>query len=108
MRGSIGHKADLLCTDYAASKGGQMGMMKNLSSRLAQYNISVNEVSPAMVGATGLLPSADSVPGVVDSIPLKRLCSPEEVANVVIMYTKTGFATVCGLMIMRRVELTSV
>jgi len=39
MRGSIGHKADLLCTDYAASKGGQMGMMKNLSSRLAQYNI---------------------------------------------------------------------
>lgn len=70
-------------------------MMRNLSSRLAQYNISVNEVSPAMVGATGLLPSADSVPGVVDSIPLKRLCSPEEVANVVLMFTKTGFATVC-------------
>lgn len=75
-----------------------MGMMRNLSSRLAQYNISVNEVSPAMVGATGLLPSADSVPGVVDSIPLKRLCSPEEVANVVLMYTKTGFATVRELL----------
>lgn len=69
-------------------------MMKNLSSRLAPYNISVNDVSPAMVGSTGLLPSADSVPGVVDNIPLKRLCAPEEVANVVLMYARTGFATV--------------
>ncbi|KAG9803045.1 NAD(P)-binding protein, partial [Aureobasidium melanogenum] len=78
---------------YAASKGGLQAMMKNLSSRLAPYNISVNDVSPAMVGSTGLLPSADSVPGVVDNIPLKRLCAPEEVANVVLMYAKTGFAT---------------
>jgi 3-oxoacyl-[acyl-carrier protein] reductase len=54
-------------------------MMKNLSSRLAPYNISVNDVSPAMVGSTGLLPSADSVPGLVDNIPLHRLCAPEEV-----------------------------
>ena len=72
-------------------------MMKNLSSRLAPYNISVNDVSPAMVGSTGLLPSADSVPGVVDNIPLQRLCAPEEVANVVLMYSRTGFATVCSL-----------
>lgn len=71
-----------------------MGMMKNLSSRLAEYNISVNDVAPAMVGNTGLLPSADSVPGVVDNIPLSRLCAPEEVANVVLMYAGTGFATV--------------
>ncbi|KAI4724029.1 NAD(P)-binding protein [Aureobasidium sp. EXF-10728] len=78
---------------YAASKGGLQSMMKNLSSRLAPYNISVNDVSPAMVGSTGLLPSADSVPGVVDNIPLQRLCAPEEVANVVSMYCKTGFAT---------------
>lgn len=71
-----------------------MGMMKNLSSRLAQYNISVNDVAPAMVGKTGLLPSEDSVPGLIDSIPLSRLCAPEEVANVVVMYASTGFATV--------------
>lgn len=73
-------------------------MMKNLSSRLAEYNISVNDVAPAMVGATGLLPSADSVPGLVDSIPLSRLCAPEEVANVVLMYSQTGFATVSRLL----------
>ena len=70
-----------------------MAMMKNLSTRLAEYNITVNDVAPAMVGSTGLLPNADSVPGLVDSIPLKRLCTPEEVANVVFMYCTTGFAT---------------
>jgi 3-oxoacyl-[acyl-carrier protein] reductase len=31
-------------------------MMKNISSRLAEYNISGNDVAPAMVGATGMLP----------------------------------------------------
>ena len=43
-------------TDYAVSTGGLIGMMKNLSTRLAQYNISVNDVAPAMIGGTGMIP----------------------------------------------------
>ncbi|PSN72140.1 NAD(P)-binding protein [Corynespora cassiicola Philippines] len=78
---------------YAASKGGLTSMMKNLSSRLAEYNITVNDVSPAMIGETGLIPSGDSVPGLVDSIPLGRLGVPQEVANVVEMFCKTGYMT---------------
>ncbi|KXT07011.1 hypothetical protein AC578_7207 [Pseudocercospora eumusae] len=78
---------------YAASKGGLMGMMKNLSTNLAAWNISVNDVAPAMVGNTGLLPSGDQFPGLVDSIPLHRLCEPEEVANAVTFYARTGFTT---------------
>ncbi|KAF2252102.1 NAD(P)-binding protein [Trematosphaeria pertusa] len=78
---------------YAASKGGLTSMMKNLSTRLAQYNITVNDVSPAMIGETGLLPSGDSVPGLVDSIPLGRLGVPQEVANVVLMFCTTGYMT---------------
>lgn len=30
-----------------------MGMMKNLSTNLAPWNIAVNDVAPAMVGNTG-------------------------------------------------------
>ncbi|EGP89396.1 unnamed protein product [Zymoseptoria tritici ST99CH_1A5] len=78
---------------YAASKGGLMGMMKNLSTTLAPLNITVNDVAPAMVGNTGLLPSGDQFPGLVDSIPMHRLCEPEEVANAVTFYARTGFAT---------------
>lgn len=79
--------------DYAASKGGLTGMMKNLSTRLAEYNISVNDVAPAMIGDTGMLSSAAAFPEVVESIPLKRLGTPEETANVVTMLVKTGYMT---------------
>lgn len=68
-------------------------MMKNLATRLAEFNITVNDVSPAMIGDTGLIPSGDSVPGLVDSIPLGRLGSPREVANVVKMFCETGYMT---------------
>ncbi|RDW65493.1 3-oxoacyl-(acyl-carrier protein) reductase-like protein [Coleophoma crateriformis] len=78
---------------YAASKGGLTAMMKNLSSHLAQFNISVNDIAPAMIGATGMIPNADTVPGLVDSIPLHRLGEPEECANAVMMFVKTGYIT---------------
>lgn len=79
-------------------------MMKNLSSRLAEYGITVNDVAPVMVGSTEMLCDADSVPGLVDSIPLGRLCTPEEVANVVYMYCTTGFATGQGMVVAGRLD----
>lgn len=80
-------------TDYAASKGGLTGMMKNLSTRLAEFNISVNDVAPAMIGDTGMIPSAAAIPEVAAGIPLQRLGTPEETANVVTMLCKTGYMT---------------
>ncbi|KAL2003194.1 hypothetical protein VTN02DRAFT_4694 [Thermoascus thermophilus] len=78
---------------YAASKGGMTGMMRNLSTRLAEYNISVNDVSPAMIGDTGMIPNAQAIPEVAAEIPLGRLGTPEEVANVVSMLITTGYMT---------------
>ncbi|KAL4774476.1 hypothetical protein BDW60DRAFT_205049 [Aspergillus nidulans var. acristatus] len=78
---------------YAASKGGMTGMMKNLSTRLAEFNISVNDVAPAMIGDTGMIPNAQAIPGVAAGIPIGRLGVPEEVANVVTMLATTGYMT---------------
>ncbi|KAL4740475.1 hypothetical protein BDV11DRAFT_204260 [Aspergillus similis] len=78
---------------YAASKGGMTGMMKNLSTRLAEFNISVNDVAPAMIGDTGMIPNAQSIPEVAAGIPIGRLGIPEEVANVVTMLATTGYMT---------------
>ncbi|RDW90022.1 SDR family NAD(P)-dependent oxidoreductase [Aspergillus mulundensis] len=78
---------------YAASKGGMTGMMKNLATRLAEFNISVNDVAPAMIGDTGMIPNAQAIPEVAAGIPIGRLGVPEEVANVVTMLATTGYMT---------------
>ncbi|OCL11989.1 dehydrogenase with different specificitie [Glonium stellatum] len=84
---------------YAASKGGLTAMMKNLSTHLAEYNITVNDVAPAMIGETGLIPNQYAVPGIVDSIPVGRLGTPKEVANAVLMFCTTGYITGQSLLI---------
>ncbi|KAK6084564.1 glycosyl transferase family protein [Seiridium cupressi] len=73
---------------YAASKAGLTGMMKNLAAKQAQFGITVNDVAPAMIGDTGLIPDAKMVegtPGDVKNIPVGRLGTPQECANVVLM-----------------------
>lgn len=80
-------------SDYAASKGGLTGMMKNLSTRLAEHNISVNDVAPAMIGETGMIPNAAAIPEVAAGIPIGRLGTVEETANVVTMLVTTGYMT---------------
>ncbi|BDD57360.1 hypothetical protein MAP00_002727 [Monascus purpureus] len=79
--------------NYAASKGGLTGMMKNLATRLAQYNISVNDVAPALIGETGMIPNAQAIPEAAAGIPLQRLGTTDEVANVVLMLVTTGYMT---------------
>lgn len=67
-------------------------MMKTLSTRLAEYDISVNDAAPAMIGDTGMVPFATAVPSIASTILLGRLGTPET-ANVVTMLVKTGYMT---------------
>jgi 3-oxoacyl-[acyl-carrier protein] reductase len=81
---------------YAASKGGLSAMMRNLAAKHAKSGITVNDVAPAMIGDTGMIPSAEFVagtPGDVKNIPVGRLGTPEECAGVITMCCKTGYLT---------------
>lgn len=81
---------------YAASKAGLDGMMRNLAGKLAKDGITVNCVAPAMIGETGMIPNAEflvGTPGDVRNIPVGRLGTPQETANVVSMICKTGYMT---------------
>ncbi|RYP55771.1 hypothetical protein DL771_012362 [Monosporascus sp. 5C6A] len=48
---------------YAASKAGLSGMMKNLAMKHARSRITVNDVAPAMIGDTGMIPDEKFVEG---------------------------------------------
>jgi 3-oxoacyl-[acyl-carrier protein] reductase len=97
LMGSIaGYGGGINGCHYAASKAGLMGMCKNLAQKLAKDGITVNDVAPAMIGETGMIPDARAVegsPGDVKNIPVGRLGVPQEVGNVVGMLVKTGYLT---------------
>jgi len=81
---------------YAASKAGLTGMMRNLAQKLAKDGITVNDVAPAMIGDTGMIPDAkflEGTEGDVRNIPVGRLGTPQECANVVTMLCRTGYLT---------------
>ncbi|KAK7756417.1 hypothetical protein SLS62_001643 [Diatrype stigma] len=81
---------------YAASKAGLSGMMKNLARKHAGAGITVNDVAPAMIGETGMIPDEkflEGTPGDVKNIPVGRLGTPQECANIVTMICQTGYLT---------------
>lgn len=81
---------------YAASKAGLTGLMKNLASKHAKDGVTLNDVAPAMIGDTGMIPDekrVEGTPGDVKNIPVGRLGTPQECANIVIMLCKTGYLT---------------
>eukprot|EP01035_Chromulina_nebulosa_P022572 gene22572-29228_t len=76
--GQIGNPGQ---ANYAAAKGGVIGMTKALAKEFGGRNICVNAVCPGFIESdmTKDLPKETILP----NIPLKRFGTPEEVAGLV-------------------------
>jgi 3-oxoacyl-[acyl-carrier protein] reductase len=82
---------------YSASKAGLIGLTKSVAKELASRNIRVNAVSPGFIGTdmTAGLPE-DTKAKMMESIPLHRLGSAEDVANAVLFLASDAAAYVTG------------
>lgn len=72
---------------YAASKGALVSLTKSLAVELAPFNIRVNCVAPGWVDTdmcTGVFKDADFRKEVQESIPLKRIPPPEDIAGPIL------------------------
>lgn len=71
--------------NYSASKAGVVGITKSLARELASRNIRVNAVAPGFIqtAMTDKL-NEEQKQLMLGAIPLKRIGSPEEVANLVL------------------------
>jgi len=69
---------------YASSKGGINSFIRALARELAPYNILVNGVAPRNILAESLrdIYTEEQLEELAKKIPLKRLGTPEEIANV--------------------------
>ena len=75
---------------YAASKAGAIGLTHSYASLLAKEGITVNAIAPALIETdmVSSLPKARA-----DLIPVGRLGTVEEVADVVVMLASNGYIT---------------
>ncbi|MCR9277332.1 MAG: 3-oxoacyl-ACP reductase FabG [Pseudomonadaceae bacterium] len=78
VSGLIGNRGQ---TNYAASKAGIIGAAKSLALELAKRKITVNCVAPGLI-ETDMIEDAP-VDLIRNTIPLRRLGQPEEVAAIV-------------------------
>jgi 3-oxoacyl-[acyl-carrier protein] reductase len=75
---------------YAASKAGMIGLTHSYAAILAREGITVNAIAPALIATEMVTANARARP---DLIPVGRLGTAEEVAEVVVMLACNGYIT---------------
>ncbi len=93
----MGHLGFAGQANYAASKAGQVGMMKSLSKEVAKRKITVNCVSPGFI-------DTDFLDGLTEGhikeykkmVPARRFGRPDEVADAVLFLAGKNAAYITG------------
>jgi len=84
-------------TNYVASKAGVVGMTKVWARELGRYNIRVNAVAPGMILTEMLLSMPeDTLESFKQKASVKRLGTPEEVANVYLFLASDEASYISG------------
>lgn len=99
-----GLRARPMSIAYAASKAGMIGLTKSVAEALAPHNIRVNAIAPGLIDTEILSGvSQERLDAIVQSTPLGRIGSAEDVADAVLflLSEQSSFITgqtlvVCG------------
>lgn len=70
-------------TNYSAAKAGVLGFTKALAQEMATKGVTVNAVAPGYVATEMVMAiREDIVQGIKDSVPMRRLGTPEEIGGL--------------------------
>lgn len=84
-------------TVYSGTKGAVLAMTKSLARHYAPYNILINAVAPGAVDTRMFENIApESVNAYVDTVPLKRLADPMEIAQGILPFCMPEMTWVTG------------
>jgi 3-oxoacyl-[acyl-carrier protein] reductase len=87
-------------TNYSASKAGLIGLTKSLAKELAPRSVRVNAIAPGFIETemTAKL-SQDVVQLYLNNIPMKRMGTPEEVAQLAVFLASDMSSYITGQVI---------
>ena len=84
-------------TNYAASKAGIFGLTKSLAKELGSRNITVNAIAPGYVQTSMTEKLSTNIRNdLYKNIPLKRLGSAEDIANLVLFLSSEKASYITG------------
>ena len=84
-------------TAYASAKGGQVGFSRSLATELAPIGITVNMISPGWIPVERHEHYPEAMKqAYLDTIPMGRWGSPDDVASAVVYYASEEAAFVTG------------
>lgn len=100
MSSIVGLRGNPGQANYCASKAGLIGLTKSAAKELAGRNVTVNAVAPGFVETdmTASLPD-DVRAAYIDAIPLKRLGTPQDIADAVAFLASPGAGYITGQVI---------
>ena len=81
---------------YGASKAGQLGFMRSAALELAPHGITINAIQPGNILTEGLQKQGEAyLKEMAESIPLKRLGAPEDIAYAALFLAshEAGYVT---------------
>lgn len=97
-----------LRTAYSATKAGMLGLARSWALELGAHGITSNVVAPGPIEDTSvfhdIIPKdSPKIPGIIQSVPVRRLGKPDDVARAILFFAspEAGFVTgqtlyVCG------------
>ncbi|QOL82938.1 acetoacetyl-CoA reductase [Pseudooceanicola spongiae] len=91
-----GQKGQFGQVNYAATKAGDLGIVKSLAQEGARFNITANAICPGYIATDMVMAVPEKVrDAIIGQIPVGRLGEPEEIARCVVFLASedSGFVT---------------